>query len=87
MLSTAKYARPMTESPDQPLAAAPARPYGTDLGRFTADYPDFRHFAIGVSCAARADVDGQLVGELITALTLDELADKLDKLRRRLAGA
>jgi hypothetical protein len=54
--------------------------------RFTADYPDFRHFAVGLHRGARADVDGPLVGDLITATSLDELADKLDKARRRLTG-
>jgi hypothetical protein len=77
----------MTQLPAQPLAPAPERPYGTDLERFTADYPDFRHFVVGVYCGARADIDGTLIGDMLTALTLDELADKLDACRRRLAGA
>jgi hypothetical protein len=67
-------------------STAPIRPYGTDIDRFTADYPEFRHFVIGPGPGARAEVDGRLVGDMITALTLDELASKLDACRRRLAG-
>jgi hypothetical protein len=35
---------------------------------------------------ARAEVDGRLVGDMITALSLDELAAQLDTCRHRLAG-
>jgi hypothetical protein len=48
---------------------APTRPYSTDIDRFTADYPEFRHFAIGAGPGARTEVDGRLVGDMITALT------------------
>jgi hypothetical protein len=65
---------------------APVRPYDTDLGRFVADYPEFRHFAVGPGRGARTEVDGRLVGDMITALSLDELAAAPDTCRHRLAG-
>jgi hypothetical protein len=69
-------------------APAPVRPYGTDTARVIEDYPDFRIFAFpgGGDIGARASVDGRLVGDLIAGVDLDELADKLDRCRRRLAG-
>lgn len=72
----------------EPAGPAPVRPYGTDLERFTADYPEFAVFRFhGGDHGARAQSeDGRLIGALVTAMSLDELADRLDSFRRRLAG-
>lgn len=74
----------MDTSPDQPLVAAPARSYGTDTARVIDDYPDFAVFAFPLgTCGGRARDDaGQITGSLLTAMSLDELAAKMDAYRR-----
>jgi hypothetical protein len=73
----------MRPEPQQPLAPPPVRPYGTDLERFMSDYPEFAAFRFpGGDHGARGRAEDGLIGALITALSLDELAAKLDACRR-----
>jgi hypothetical protein len=71
------------------LTPAPVRPYGTDTARVIDDYPDFGIFGfpLGVCGARPKREDGTVYGDLMTAMSLDELADLMDACRRRMAGA
>jgi hypothetical protein len=74
-------------NPDQP-APAPVRPYGRDLARAEKDYEDFCVYGTRsglYACQQRAE--GHLIGDVLTSETLDGLADRMDAIRRRLAGA
>jgi len=68
---------------------APVRPYGTDTARIIDDYPDFAIFGFpGGACGARVrSASGKSIGSLMTAISLDELADFMDRCRRRMDGA
>jgi hypothetical protein len=78
----------MTQVPEQSLAPAPARPYGTDTARVLEDYPDFVTFAfpLGDHGARAKDENGRITGSLLTAMSLDELAVKMDAYRKAMAG-
>lgn len=64
-------------------------PYGTHLARIEADYPDYSIYGTKANlyAARRRGENGRLVGEQITAETLDELAPRLDAARRQMNGA
>lgn len=75
------------DTPERPLSPLQVRAYGTDTAKLIADYPDFAIFAFpGGDHGARARVCGKPAGDLITAMSLDELADRMDLARRRDAG-
>jgi hypothetical protein len=69
-------------------APAPSRPYGTDTAAIIDAYPEFGIFAFPYGmCGARPKRDdGSVFGDLMTATSLDELAGKMDRCRRLLAG-
>lgn len=73
-------------TPDEP-APAPVRPYGRDVARAERDYEDFSIWGTQSGLyAATQRVDGCLVGDALTAESLDELVGKMDRVRHRLAG-
>ena len=75
--------------PAQDPSPAPVRPYGNDSARLMEDYPEYgiMSFLPLGNYAARARAEsGEFTGDLISADSLDELAGKLDRIRRRLAG-
>ena len=70
-------------------APGPRELYGHSLGRLERDYTDFSIWGTRASLyAARLrGEDGHLIGEQLTADTLDGLAERMDAVRRRMDGA
>jgi hypothetical protein len=68
-------------------ANGPPREYGQNIVSLMADYPDF--VIIGETDGYKAYLRGErsrAVGSAITGLTLDELADAMSRMRRRIDG-
>jgi hypothetical protein len=68
-------------------APGPASRYGRSIDRAQRDYEDFSLFGTkGQLFGAQRRESGQLVGDVFTAGTLDELAGSMDAIRLDVAG-
>lgn len=76
-------------SDEAAAAPRPREPYGKNLARLEADYPDFSVYGkrSGLYAGRARGGNGRLVGDEVTAETLDELAGKFNAARRRMDGA